>query len=87
MSVSPAPTRRSQTRCDGIVRRPGDRSQPRRRRRAPRRPHASDPRAPANITLIINERVGTAAAISNAVYNATGKRIRKLQIRIDLLTA
>jgi xanthine dehydrogenase YagR molybdenum-binding subunit len=31
--------------------------------------------------------VGTAAAISNAVYNATGKRIRKLPIRIeDLLT-
>jgi xanthine dehydrogenase YagR molybdenum-binding subunit len=31
--------------------------------------------------------VGTAAAISNAVYNATGKRIRRLPIRIeDLLT-
>ena len=27
--------------------------------------------------------VGTAAAISNAVYNATGKRIRKLPIRIE----
>jgi xanthine dehydrogenase YagR molybdenum-binding subunit len=32
--------------------------------------------------------VGTAAAISNAVYHATGKRIRKLPIRIeDLLMA
>ena len=32
--------------------------------------------------------VGTAAAIANAVYDATGKRIRKLPIRIeDLLTA
>jgi xanthine dehydrogenase YagR molybdenum-binding subunit len=31
--------------------------------------------------------VGTAAAISNAVYNATGKRIRALPIRIeDVLT-
>jgi len=27
--------------------------------------------------------VGTAAAISNAVYNATGKRVRRLPIRID----
>src|SRR5256885_13546012 len=27
--------------------------------------------------------VGTAAAISNAVYNATGKRVRKLPIRIQ----
>ena len=32
--------------------------------------------------------VGTAAAIANAVYHATGKRIRKLPIRIeDLLAA
>ncbi len=32
--------------------------------------------------------VGTAAAISNAVYHATGIRVRKLPIRIeDLLTA
>jgi xanthine dehydrogenase YagR molybdenum-binding subunit len=32
--------------------------------------------------------VGTAAAVSNAVYHATGKRIRKLPIRIeDLLEA
>ena len=29
--------------------------------------------------------VGTAAAIANAVYHATGKRIRKLPIRIDNL--
>jgi xanthine dehydrogenase YagR molybdenum-binding subunit len=27
--------------------------------------------------------VGTAAAISNAVYHATGRRIRKLPIRIE----
>ncbi len=27
--------------------------------------------------------VGTAAAIANAVYHATGKRIRKLPIRIE----
>jgi xanthine dehydrogenase YagR molybdenum-binding subunit len=27
--------------------------------------------------------VGTAAALSNAVYNATSKRIRKLPIRIE----
>ena len=32
--------------------------------------------------------VGTAAAIANAVYHATGNRIRKLRIRIEkLLTA
>jgi xanthine dehydrogenase YagR molybdenum-binding subunit len=32
--------------------------------------------------------VGTAAAVANAVYHATGKRLRKLPIRIeDLLTA
>lgn len=32
--------------------------------------------------------VSTAAAIANAVYDATGKRIRQLPIRIeDLLTA
>ncbi len=32
--------------------------------------------------------VGTAAAIANAVYHATGKRIRQLPIRIEnLLTA
>jgi len=32
--------------------------------------------------------VGTAAAIANAVYHATGKRLRKLPIRIeDVLTA
>ena len=31
--------------------------------------------------------VGTAAAISNAVYNATGKRVRDLPIRIDSLIA
>ena len=29
--------------------------------------------------------VGTAAAISNAVYHATGRRIRKLPIRIEHL--
>lgn len=29
--------------------------------------------------------VGTAAAIANAVYDATGKRIRKLPIRIEHL--
>ena len=29
--------------------------------------------------------VGTAAAISNAVYHATGRRIRKLPIRIENL--
>jgi xanthine dehydrogenase YagR molybdenum-binding subunit len=27
--------------------------------------------------------VGTAAAVSNAVFNATGKRIRRLPIRIE----
>jgi xanthine dehydrogenase YagR molybdenum-binding subunit len=27
--------------------------------------------------------VGTAAAVANAVYHATGKRIRKLPIRIE----
>jgi xanthine dehydrogenase YagR molybdenum-binding subunit len=33
-------------------------------------------------------KVGTAAAIANAVYHATGTRLRKLPIRIeDLLTA
>jgi xanthine dehydrogenase YagR molybdenum-binding subunit len=32
--------------------------------------------------------VGTAAAIANAVYHATGTRLRKLPIRIeDVLTA
>lgn len=32
--------------------------------------------------------VGTAAAIANAVYHATGKRLRQLPIRLeDLLTA
>jgi xanthine dehydrogenase YagR molybdenum-binding subunit len=30
--------------------------------------------------------VGTAAAISNAVYHATGTRIRKLPIRIEDVT-
>jgi len=29
--------------------------------------------------------VGTSAAIANAVYHATGKRIRKLPIRIETL--
>jgi xanthine dehydrogenase YagR molybdenum-binding subunit len=29
--------------------------------------------------------VGTAAAIANAVYQATGKRIRRLPIRIEYL--
>ncbi|WP_143032979.1 hypothetical protein [Sinorhizobium sp. NFACC03] len=29
--------------------------------------------------------VGTAAAIASAVYNATGKRVRDLPIRIDAL--
>ena len=31
--------------------------------------------------------VGTAAAIANAVYHATGKRIRKLPIRLEDLLA
>ena len=31
--------------------------------------------------------VGTAAALSNAVYNATGTRIRELPIRIEKLLA
>jgi xanthine dehydrogenase YagR molybdenum-binding subunit len=29
--------------------------------------------------------VGTAAAIANAVYHATGKRVRELPIRIEKL--
>jgi xanthine dehydrogenase YagR molybdenum-binding subunit len=31
--------------------------------------------------------VGTAAAIANAVYNATGQRIRNLPITVDKLLA
>jgi xanthine dehydrogenase YagR molybdenum-binding subunit len=31
--------------------------------------------------------VGTAAALSNAVYNATGTRVRDLPIRIEKLLA
>jgi xanthine dehydrogenase YagR molybdenum-binding subunit len=29
--------------------------------------------------------VGVAAAVANAIYNATGKRIRKLPIKLDKL--
>jgi xanthine dehydrogenase YagR molybdenum-binding subunit len=31
--------------------------------------------------------VGTAAAVANAVYHATGKRVRELPIRLDRLLA
>jgi xanthine dehydrogenase YagR molybdenum-binding subunit len=31
--------------------------------------------------------VGTAAAVANAVYNATGKRVRELPIRLEKLLA
>ncbi len=45
-------------------------------------------KTPRTAKTSVLANVGTAAAISNAVYHATGLRVRKLPIRIeDLLTA
>jgi xanthine dehydrogenase YagR molybdenum-binding subunit len=56
------------------------------RRCSPEVDHDVNPAGVKGLGELAN--VGTAAAIANAVYHATGTRIRKLPIRIEkMLTA
>lgn len=50
--------------------------------------HENDPHLPGGVKGVgMLGSVGTPAAIANAVYQATGRRIRRLPIRIENVMA